>query len=117
MSVRDLCHPGALIYRVYLAKPVTGKSPATGEPLRGFTPVCSRWAGFETISSRESVTNSRQDFSYSHRIVIRGDGDRMPFVAASWQAKIDCRLFEVTSVNTINRGEWIEILVSESVDR
>ena len=117
MSARDLCHPGALIYRVHLAKPITGKNPATGEPLRGFTPVCSRWAGFETISSRESVTNSRQDFSYSHRIVIRGEGDRMPFVAASWQVERGKRLFEVVSVNTINRSEWIEILVSESVDR
>ena len=117
MSVRDLCRPGALIYRVQFAKPVTGKNPATGEPLRGFTPVCFRWAGFETISSRESITNSRQDFSYSHRVVVRGDGDRMPYVAASWQVQLDCRVFEVVSVNTIDRGKWLEILVSESVER
>jgi head-tail adaptor len=117
MSVRDLCHAGALIYRVCFSKPITGKNPSTGEPLRGFTPVCERWAAMETISSRESVTNSRQDFSYSHRIVIRGEGGGIPFVAASWQVERGNRVFEVVSVNTINRSEWIEILVSESVDR
>jgi head-tail adaptor len=117
MGVRDLCRPGALIYRVRLSKPVGGRDPTTGEPRRGFEPVCDRWAGFETVSSRESITNSRQDFSYSHRVVIRGDGDTIPFVSASWQVQMNCRVFEVVSVTPIDRGKWIELLVSESVDR
>lgn len=114
MALRDLCHPGALIYRAKFSKPVQGKSASTGEPTRAFQPLYSRWAAMETVSSRESVTNSRQDFSYSHRVVVRGTRDTKPFVSSSFRCEIDGRMFEVVSVVPVDRGKWIELLCSES---
>jgi SPP1 family predicted phage head-tail adaptor len=116
MALRNLCNPGALIHRAQFYKPSGSRSTATGEPLREFTATFSCWAAFETVSSRESITNSRQDFSYSHRIVIRGTKTRgaLPPLAANHRVAIGGRTLEVTSVTPLDAGHWIEILASES---
>lgn len=112
MPYIDRYSAGALRYRIRIQRPVEVKNQ-TGETVLDWEDYAERWASIESLSGREVIANSRQEFTLSHRVVIRGSSDGPPEILPQFRIWWGDRHLEISSVLSVDRGRWIEMLCSE----
>ena len=108
MAYKDMFCAGALRYRVTILRPIEAKN-SVGEVTHSWATLADRWAAIQQISGREIIANSREEFSLTHRVVIRGGVDILPQFKLAWGT----RTLEISSVISIDRRRWTELLCAE----
>lgn len=103
---------GSLRYRVTVMRPVPGQN-SMGENVPTWEPLYERWAGIENLTGRELIANSRQEFSLTHRVVLRGSKDAPPDIFPQYKVVWGDRNLEISTVLSVDRGRWIELLCAE----
>jgi SPP1 family predicted phage head-tail adaptor len=104
---------GALRYRVKIQRPIETRN-STGETVLTWEDFGDRWAAIETLTGREVIANSRQEFTMTHRVVVRGAAtDGPPAILPQFRVLWGNRRLEINSVLSVDHGRWIEMICSE----
>jgi len=112
MAYKDMFCAGAMRYRVTILRPIEAKN-SVGEVTHSWATLSDQWAAIEQISGREIIANSREEFSLTHRVVIRGTRDGAVDVLPQFKLAWGTRTLEISSVISIDRGRWTELLCAE----
>lgn len=112
MSLVTMMNAGALRYRIKIWWGEETKNQL-GEVVFVWRFLRESWAAVESISGRERVTNSRQEFSTTHRVVLRGARDTAPDIHPNYRMTWGDRALEISSVNSLDRNRWIELQCTE----
>lgn len=107
----EMFTPGAMRYRIVIERPETTRNNL-GEPVVEWQPVATVWAAIKNLTGREVVANSRQEFTLTHRVVIRDLPGLLPSYRIMWEG----RRLEINTVLSVRPHEvvrWMELLCSE----
>jgi len=103
---------GAMRYRILIQRPTEVRN-SMGETILEWSDYAERWAAIENLTGKEIIANSRQEFTLTHRVVIRGFKDGPPEILPQFRVMWNGRHLEINSVLSVDRGLWLEMLCSE----
>ena len=113
MGYGDMFTPGALRNRVKIQCPTETRN-SVGETVLEWSDYADRWAAISTLTGREIIANSRQEFTLTHRVVIRGGSvSGPPEIKPQFRIIWGDRRLEINSVISVDRNRWVEMLCSE----
>jgi hypothetical protein len=113
MAYGQMFTAGSLRYRVKIQRPTETRN-SVGETVLEWHDYQDRWAAIENLTGRELIANSRQEFTLTHRVVLRGTSvDVPPDMKPQYRVIWGDRRLEINSVLSVDRGRWVELLCSE----
>ena len=101
---------GRMRERVTIEKPVRSEN-SMGESVLSWTPVRRTWASVEGMSSKEVLTNSRQEFDISHKVKMRFQSDLTNNHRIDWKG----RKLEIISLLEHGNATQHELICREQV--